>query len=283
MAGDLGSCSPAANADAYRYWAAYTAALAEQSGRPREAIDRRVLGFFRDLCRTVEPTVCLELGAHEARFSRWAKKSFPDARCLALEANPYVHAKFRERVEEAGVEYHHLAAAATSGTVTINIPTSVWDQPRDRDNRMASLSVHQGSGGNESVEVTSVRVDDLLTLTDDDRLVAWIDVEGASDQVLTGGREVLRRAAAVYIEVESVDLWPGQWLDADVAAYLHELGKVPAIRDVQRARQYNVVFLDAALAARPEVGARAARVLARRGRKAEPGTEPGAEPGGRLR
>lgn len=257
MAGDPGS----ERAASYRFWAECTATQARDSGRPRQAVDRRVLSFFRAMCRTVEPTVCLELGAHEARFSRWSKRHFPDARCVALEANPYVYEKFRDRLAATGVEYHHLAATATNGTVTLHVPTVTFGKPRTRANRMASLGVHEQASGVEQVEVASVRVDDFLQLDDDDRLVAWIDVEGASEQVLTGGREVLARASAVYIEVESTEQWPDQWLDVDVADFLHAIGKLPAARDVQRDQQYNVVFLDADLAARPEIAQRAARVL----------------------
>jgi hypothetical protein len=79
--------------------------------------------------------------------------------------------------------------------------------------------------------------------------------------VLAGGREVLARADAVYIEVEKDARWHGQWLDVDVARYFGELGKVPAIRDIQRPHQYNVVFLDAELAARDDISTRAASVL----------------------
>jgi FkbM family methyltransferase len=250
-----------AHAGWYQFWAAYTAAQARNTGRPGTAINRRVVSFFREMCRTIRPTVSLELGAHEASFSRWAKRSFPEARCVAIEANPYVYDKHHEGLDAVGVEYHHLAAAATNGQVTINIPGSVWGRPRARDGRMASLSIHRDARGHEAVTVQAVRVDDFLPLRDGDRLVAWIDVEGASDAVLMGGHDVLARADAVYIEVENVDQWAGQWLDVDVARFFHDIGKVPTIRDIQRPYQYNVVFLDQRLAALADVTERAARVL----------------------
>lgn len=246
----------------YRFWAAYMAAQARNTGRPREAIDRRVVWFFREMCQRIGPTVCLELGAHGGTFSQWAKTTFPDARCIALEANPYVYGVHRERLGELGVEYYHLAAAATNGQVTLHIPTSVRGRPRNRDTiRMASLGFHRNADGYEAAAVEAVRVDDFVDLTEDDRLVAWIDVEGASDVVLSGGHDVLARADAVYIEVERVETWTGQWLDTDVAGFFRDLGKVPAIRDIQRGNQYNVVFLDDELAARAAVARRAARVL----------------------
>jgi FkbM family methyltransferase len=245
----------------YQFWAALTAAQAHNSGRARKAIDRRVVRFYQDVCELVRPTVSLELGAHEGAFSEWSKRTFPDATCVALEANPFVHAKHQEHLAELGVDYHHLAAGPTNGLMCINIPTTIRGKPRGRENRMASLVTHRQAGGQESIEVPAVRIDDWLDLADHDRLVAWIDVEGASGLVLPGARETLARAKAVYIEVERADRWPGQWLDVDVARFFADIGKVPVIRDIQRPGQYNVVFLDGRLAARRQVARLAATVL----------------------
>jgi FkbM family methyltransferase len=259
MPSDSGTHSPADHR--YRFWSQFTEAQAHNTLRSHHVIRHRVERFLRFVCNQRQPTLVLELGAHEAAFSAWAKRRFPDARCVALEANPYVYEEYRERLADAGVDYRHLAAAAETGTVTIHIPTGVDGRELGRTSRMASLATHTQSDGDEAVEVPAVRVDDLVSLEPDDRLVVWIDVEGASEQVLAGGREVLARADAVYIEVEKDARWHGQWLDVDVARYFGELGKVPAIRDIQRPHQYNVVFLDAELAARDDISTRAASVL----------------------
>ncbi len=259
MSSDSGN-EPAADRR-YRFWSQFTEAQAHNTRRRHQVIGRRVERLLRYICNQRKPTLVLELGAHEGKFSEWAKRRFPDARCLALEANPYVYEEHRERLAAAGVDYRHLAAASETGTVTIHIPTGVSGRELTRTSRMASLVTHTRSHGDEAVEVPAVRVDDLVSLEPDDRLVVWIDVEGASQQVLEGGREVLARADAVYIEVERDAAWHGQWLDVDVARYFEELDKVPAMRDIQRPHQYNVVFLDAELAARDDVSARAASVL----------------------
>jgi FkbM family methyltransferase len=245
----------------YLFWAQSTAAQAHLCGRRRGRINRRVEAFFRDMCLLVDPTLSLELGAHEAEFSSWVKASFPGARCVAFEANPYVVEEHAERLAAEGVEYHPLAVAATNGTVTITIPRQIGEREVRRASRMASLAVHRESGDNETVDVEAVRVDDFVRVAPDDRLVAWIDVEGASGEVLLGSTHVLARASAIYIEVERVGMWHDQWLDVDVARHLDTLGKIPVVRDIQRDRQYNVVFLDHELAARAEVAERAARVL----------------------
>jgi FkbM family methyltransferase len=230
----------------------------------RGGLGRRVEELFRELCLRVEPTIGLEIGAHEASFSSWLKEESPTTRCLAFEANPYVADQHGERVAATGVEYRHLAIGPTNGPVQLVIPTSVWHKERQLANRMASLSVHTEADSAKTVEVESVRLDDFLRVGPEDRLVAWIDVEGANEVVLGSGPEVFRRTSLVYIEVESETKWHDQGLDVDVARHLAGFGFVPIARDAQRPHQYNVIFASADIATDPEVARLAAEVYRRR-------------------
>lgn len=241
--------------------------LAQRAGKlPRAEVGERVERTFRELCREVAPTVSLEVGAHEARFSRWLKGEVPTAQCWAFEANPYVHKKYVDRVTDSGVDYRHLAISDVNGTVELGIPRELHNTDRgrrfgkSRTNRMASLSQHRYAERTDTVTVPSVPLDDFVSVADDDVVVAWIDVEGASGPVLSSGEKVLSRASLVYIEVESEPVWDGQWLDVDVARFLSGCGLVPVLRDVQRRHQYNVVFASADLAADPRLARRCAAV-----------------------
>lgn len=225
------------------------------AGRPRKEVSQRVEQAFLELCRDLKPTLSLELGAHEATFSRWIKRELPAARCLAFEANPFVHEKYAAGLAEAGVEYVGKALAAENGTVELTIPTYVWKRARRITNRMASLGQHRDAKDATVVQVESVRLDDVVAVGPDDVVVAWVDVEGASEIVLTSSRDVLAHASVVYIEVESEVVWAGQWLDTDVAAYFDRLGFVPLMRDRARPHQYNVVFARPAVATDPAVAA----------------------------
>ncbi len=226
---------------------------------PRELVGARVEQAFRDLCLELQPTVSLEVGAHEAEFSRWLKSELPSTHCVAFEANPFVHDKFADGLDGTGVDYHHLAVSQVNGTVDLGIPRRFHNPLRDRrfrkrrTSRMASLARHRYAERTETVPVPSVPLDDFVSVSDDDVVVAWIDVEGASGEVLTSGEKVLSQASLVYIEVENEQVWKGQWLDVDVARQLAECGLVPVLRDIQRPHQYNVVFARAEVAAMPEM------------------------------
>jgi len=233
-------------------------ALADRLGFPQSALYQRVAGAVSALTDEVKPTTVLEIGAFEASFSIRATRRFPGVRALAFEANPYVFEHFRDEVTAAGVDYRNLAIGPESGPLTIHVPRDFRGSSRAQVNQMASLATNLHTEEHEAVTVDGARLDDVVSLDDDERLVAWIDVEGALEQVLSGARETLSRASLVFVEVESTAMWEGQWLDVDVARWFGEIGLVPVMRDYQRPGQYNLVFVSPELAADPSVAGLAA-------------------------
>lgn len=225
------------------------------------ALNQRVRDFFLQLTREIDPSVTLEVGAFEAGFSLWAQKHLSAARVVAFEANPYTYEIFRDEVTSQGVEYVNACIGPVNGMVTLNVPRDFKGKDFELGmNQMASLNNSLVTENHERVEVQSLRLDDAIALGRDDRLVAWIDVEGALEQVLSGSRETLSRACAVFVEVESEPIWEKQWLDLDVARWFADIGMVPILRDMQRPGQYNVVFVNQELARDPATAQKAARV-----------------------
>jgi FkbM family methyltransferase len=234
---------------------------ADEAGLTPPQLQRRVRTAFRSLARSTDPTLTLEIGAFEAGFSRWVRRELPQARAVAFEANPMVWKHHHDEVTALGVEYLNLAIGPANGPVTLNVPRDFDGRARDPVNRMASLGSNLRSEEEVAVEVPGVRLDDAVPLTADDRLVAWIDVEGALGAVLPGCSETLRRAAAVYVEVEAEAIWDGQWLDHDVLDWFEGVGLVPLLRDRQRREQYNVLLVPASAAETPEVAEIVRRAL----------------------
>ncbi|GAB3247553.1 FkbM family methyltransferase [Nocardioides dilutus] len=240
---------------------------ADRAGLTPPQLRRRVRTAFRSLARLTDPTLTLEIGAFEAGFSRWVTRELPNARAVAFEANPLVWAHHRDEVTALGVEYLNLAIGPENGPVTLNVPRDFDGRARDPVNRMASLGSNLRSEEQVTVEVPGVRLDDAVPLAADDRLVAWIDVEGALGAVLPASAATLGRAAAVYVEVEAEPMWDGQWLDRDVLAWFEGIDLVPVLRDRQRREQYNVLLVPRPAASTPEV----TQVVRRALRPAPPG------------
>lgn len=248
----------------YYAFARTWAASARMSAVDPGTIEQRLVRYFRRLCRRIDPAVVLEIGAHEATFSRWAASELPGARVLAFEANPHVHAKFAERMAGTRVNYRNMAVGPVNGDVQLNLPLQIGDNAKPLTSPMASLAVHTRASDQVQVTVPAVRLDDHLTLAEGERVVAWIDVEGANEAVLKSGPSVLDRTDAIYIEVESEPTWEGQWLDTDVAVHLRRHGLIPIARDIffyKRRHQYNVVFVRAELVDDVATTRQAAKVL----------------------
>lgn len=228
----------------------------------RQDFEAQVVDYFKGLCRKLDPSVVLEIGAHGAAFSRWAAQTMPEARVVAFEANPHVHEKFADQLAGTRVEFVHSAIGPVNGEIVLNLPREVRGRPRPIASKMGSLGVHTDASDTEQVSVPCVRLDDAVTLEEGQRAVAWIDVEGANEPVLLSGPEVLDRLDAVYIEVENTETWEGQWLDTDVARHLRGHGLVPVARDVaRRGHQYNVVYVRDHLLEDPWIPRRSARLL----------------------
>ncbi len=72
----------------------------------------------------------------------------------------------------------------------------------------------------------------------------WIDVEGASGDVLTGRADTLKKASVAFIEVEDERYWGDDcWLMTKVAPCFYDAGLGSVARDDQSSRQYNVMFV----------------------------------------
>jgi FkbM family methyltransferase len=249
------------DAAAYQAFARTWAAVVRRSPSSAEELEQRVVELFRRLCRRLQPAVVLEIGAHEATFSRWAAEELPDARVLAFEANPHVHEKYAGTLAGTRVDYRNLAVGPTNGEVVLNLPLEVRGKPRTLTSRMASLAVHTRATDQVQVTVPAVRLDDHVRLAEGERVVAWIDVEGANEAVLTSGPSILDRTDALYVEVERETTWEGQWLDQDVAVELRRHGLLPVARDLKRRHQYNVLYVRAEIAAETWTAQRAAEAL----------------------
>lgn len=210
---------------------------APEHKRLSEALTQAHHEMFLATVISLKPELVIEVGAHDATFSRQVKQALPDTQVLAFEANPDVFAAYRQSVTAEGVDYRQNCVARTAGTVSFTIPLK-GAKPRDT---MGSLLHLAEEAGAIAAEVVAVTLDSVVG--DADEFVLWIDAEGAAGDVLIGGAASLARCRAVLVEVETRPYWDGQMLDGQIFALLNEAGLVPVGRDVQRSWQYNAIFL----------------------------------------
>lgn len=205
-------------------------------GAPRREVTAALEEVFAGLVPRLKPGAVLEVGAHEARFSRGVRRRLPEVPVIAFEANPKNHARFAARAAAAGIDYRHCAVADVEGELVFQVPalpTGEQFSPR------GSLMPIEGFDHVEEQRVPAVTLDSLGL----ERTVLWIDVEGAIGKIIAGGEATFGTALAVYVELEEDPSWPGQMLAHEALAAFARFGLVPVLRDVQRPAQFNVVLL----------------------------------------
>lgn len=201
--------------------------------------------FFR-LAKVLETDLFVEAGAKDGASSRRARRLLDPKRIVAFEANPFTYQLFESRNADPAlkVEYLHLALSDQPGNVTFNVLRNDDGKPR-ADGRSSLLKRESDlERGFEEVTVEATTIDTYLAGQEYERAALWVDVEGAAQQVLGGGRATLERAAVVIIEVEDRRFWGAeQWLRDDVTSYLYDRGLVAVARDFQSRYQHNIVFV----------------------------------------
>jgi len=218
--------------------------LSRRSERQRSVIELEHL-FFRIL-RELGPDLFIEAGAKDGATSRRARRYLPRARITAFEANPHTHARFAplHAAHPEGISYLHRALSDADGTVSFNV--RIVGGRRSADGQGSLLAAQDSAVGHQRVSVPASRLDSWFPPGSFGRCAIWMDVEGASEQVLTGGEGILGQIDALFIETQDRAHWDGQWLAGEVRDYLARHDLVPFARDYQSRYQYNVLFLNAA-------------------------------------
>lgn len=214
--------------------------LDDKAERNRSVADLE--NFFFRLLGVLKPELFIEAGARDGASSVRARRNTENSRIVAFEANPlnYELHKNDKRLADANVEYVHKALGDKSGEITFNVQIVGG---KDRANGQGSMLHREAAEGEKPVTVDSVRLDEFFQTDSFKGCCIWMDVEGATQQVLEGALNILSKVDVLYVEVEDRPYWHGQWLSSDVMSYLYDFDLVPVARDFQSRYQYNILFI----------------------------------------
>lgn len=225
--------------------------LRQRPERRRSARDLAAL--FHRAVRAAGCDLFVEAGAKEADASRHARRYLDDsARVVAFEGNPYVHERFRADNTEGDhpIEYRHLALSDAPGEVTFHLRRGRDGRPlADGRASLRTLQDEDHQHGYAEVVVEATTLDDFFEVSEVDSCALWVDVEGAAEEVLTGGHQLLSKTDALLIEVEELEEWKWgpAWTVTDVCDHLFDYGLIPVARDYQARYQYNILFVSSRL------------------------------------
>lgn len=210
----------------------------------RKHSNRALVELFFGIALTTKPDLFIEAGAKMAEASRRARRMLPDAKVVAFEASPENYNRFSVEFpfKDENIDYLHYALSNKTGTITFNMQAKI-DGVETRKNLGNNSILKRKRKGVEYNEVTvpSMRLDDYFKSPK--KSAIWIDVEGANQQVLQGGKNTLRKARVVMIEVSDAQFWRGEWGARKVISFMYDLGFTPVARDFEFSGQHNIVFV----------------------------------------
>ena len=227
------------------------------STQERLLVDELVDLFFL-IQEEVKPKISIEVGANSAEFSKKIKQDQTDIKSWAFEANPYVHKHYADSLQNAGVEYINAAITNKIGKTRFLIQEAYlnngeWDGKRiNRIIGNNSLLIRD----QDDVLYSAPKIDchtldgffiDSGILNSNDTVCIWIDVEGATEQVLSSSNKTLKQADSIFIEVEDFKFWQDQWLAEDVIKFLVSQDFIPIARDYEYEKQNNYIFIKSKL------------------------------------
>jgi len=173
-----------------------------------------------------EARTVLEIGAHDGKDTRRLLNAFPQADLHAFEPDPRAAAKFRQRGEHPRLRFHQTAIGAQDGRATFFV--SGGSPPEG--NAMHAMLYRDGwdkSGSlrapknhkviwpwvtfEKTIEVPVVCLDTWAKAEGvGDIDLIWADVQGAEADLVTGGRETLKRTRWFYTEYSNDEWYEGQ-------------------------------------------------------------------------
>jgi len=186
--------------------------------------DRGFMLQFMSVLKHKQIDTSIEVGAFDADFSKEMSRYIDPKRVWAFEANPEVYNKYKHLLEH--INYKNLAVHKDTSDVTLNLITvekhkrSPW-----MDGASSVLERFGDSIPTKSITVPGTSLD-IFTKENgiDGRIALWIDAEGANQLILENATETLKNVYAIYIEIETIQIWKDQWVKADTVTFLEKQG-----------------------------------------------------------
>lgn len=189
-----------------------------------------------------EPKCIIDIGAFKGKFTRWARREFPEARAVMFEANAEWEPDLRAMQDRLGEGVECRIGL-------------LGDEPRE------SVRFYRGGTGSSIYrEMTSVRMEEVdLPMSTLDReaetmriegpCLLKIDVQGAEIDVLNGGLKTLENVEFIFSECSVLEYNKGgaqlaqmiAWMDGH-GFVLYDICQIMRLSDLSL-NQMDVVFV----------------------------------------
>lgn len=195
--------------------------------------------------------VVLDVGANVGQFARWIRDAGYTGKIVSFEPLSDAHQKLSQMAKRDSqwIVAPRMALGSVLGSIDIHVARNGVSS-----SILPMLAAHKDAAPDSSyVETQSVvlnRLDDVYSLSQEDRLLLKVDVQGYEKAVLDGSVRLLKNCRAVIIEMSLVPLYEGQSLAIELWTHLISVGLQacyfnPGFRDPRSGRmlQMDGVFV----------------------------------------
>jgi FkbM family methyltransferase len=200
--------------------------------------------IIKNLFRTLQPTVVLDVGANIGQFATKVRAIGYRGLIISFEALPSVHAQLTglAKNDSQWLVAPCAALGSQAGSKEMNVSATSASSSllgmRDVHVRAAPMSAYIRK---DNVRV--MRLDDSCSqlLPREGRIVLKIDTQGYEREVLLGATELLHRVAAIQLELSLIQLYECSPTLAEMVPFVEDLGFelfniAPGFKDVRTGR-----------------------------------------------
>ncbi len=194
----------------------------------RHGFELRREPTFASFLRSRDVDMIVDVGANIGQFATLLRARRYQGRIWSFEptADAFNILESKARHDKSW-QATRTALGETAGTVAINVATkSEYSSIRAASSVGHSYDVGIATATAETVPVTTL--DAMLSNDPAQAIFVKIDTQGYEREVLLGGRETLKRAVGLLLELPVEQLYEGVWSFHEAMAFVADFGFEPA-------------------------------------------------------
>ena len=169
----------------------------------------------------INPNAILDIGAHTGQFHSWSKRVWPDVGVFMIEANPLHESHLDKLAMMNGDNYLIAALGDEEREVTFYTRS---DKPHTEGNSYYKEANYWDIP--QLVQESKTKLKKLDNIFEDDATfeLIKIDTQGSELDILKGGKELVKRASAVVLEVSLIEYNEGAPSAEETINYMNKIG-----------------------------------------------------------
>ena len=157
----------------------------------KEVLFHEEYAFLENLIKQTYAPQIIDVGHHIGCFSLWAISKNPDARIIAIEADPYTYAIAKKNAKLSAQKNNWILLHRAAWKNDLKVPFSV------EGNTMGHKVLENGD-----IEVQGISLKTLLAMVTKEITVLKVDIEGAEEAFLSESSDLLsKKVKTLVIEI----------------------------------------------------------------------------------